>query len=129
MRAATPCWSPSNPVRNIAGYPDEKVIEARLKEWPRHVILDAEKLAGQAGTARAVNSVILGAASAFLMIPEADVRACVEQFFDHKGRDIADKNLAAFNVGSSAANQVETVFGRDLNSWLHEQYPGVLYGG
>jgi indolepyruvate ferredoxin oxidoreductase beta subunit len=93
-----------NPVRNIAGYPDEKVIEARLKEWPHHVILDAEKLARQAGTARAVNSVMLGAASAFLMIPEADVRACVEQFFERKGRDIMDKNLAAFDLGRAAAN-------------------------
>ena len=65
-----------NPVRNVASYPDEKVIEARLKEWPHHVILDAEKLARQAGTVRAVNSVILGAASAFLMIPEADCAPC-----------------------------------------------------
>jgi indolepyruvate ferredoxin oxidoreductase beta subunit len=88
-----------NPVRTVAGYPDEKVIEARLKEWPHHVILDAEKLARQAGTVRAVNSVILGAASAFLMVPDADMRAFVEQFFERKGRDIVDKNLAAFDMG------------------------------
>jgi indolepyruvate ferredoxin oxidoreductase, beta subunit len=91
-----------NPIRNLAGYPDERAIEARLKEWPRHVILDAEKLARQAGTARAVNSVILGAASAFLIIPEADVRACVGRFFERKGRDIVDKNLAAFDLGRAA---------------------------
>ena len=75
------------------------MIEARIKEWPHHVILDAEKLARQAGTVRAVNSVILGAASAFLMVPEADMRAFVEQFFERKGRDIVDKNLAAFDMG------------------------------
>lgn len=88
-----------NPVRNINGYPDEKVIEIRIKEWPHHVILDAEKLARQAGTVRAVNSVILGAASAFLMVSEVDMRAFVEQFFERKGRDIVDKNLAAFDMG------------------------------
>ena len=88
-----------NPVRNIAGYPDEKVIEARIKEWPHHVILDAERLARQAGTVRAVNSVILGAASAFLMVPEASMRTFLENFFERKGRDIVDKNLAAFDMG------------------------------
>lgn len=91
-----------NSVRNIANYPDEKTIEARLKEWPHHAILDAEKLARQAGTLRAVNSVILGAASAFLMVPEADVRACIEQLFERKGRDIVDKNFAAFDLGKAA---------------------------
>ena len=93
-----------NPMRNIVGYPDEKVIEARLKEWPHPVILDAEKLARQAGTARAVNSVMLGAASAFLMIPETDVRAGVERFFERKGRDLVAKNLTAFDLGRAAAN-------------------------
>ncbi len=92
-----------NPVKTVASYPDEKVIEARLKEWPHTVILDAEKLARQAGTVRAVNSVILGAASAFLMVPEADMRGYVEQFFERKGRDIVDKNLAAFDMGRVVA--------------------------
>ena len=94
-----------NPVRNIPSYPDETLIEARIREWPHHVILDAEKLARQAGTIRAVNSVILGAASAFLMIPEADMRAFVEQFFERKGRDIVDKNLVAFDLGRAAATR------------------------
>ena len=88
-----------NPVRTVAAYPDEKLIEARLKEWPHHVLLDAEKMARQAGTVRAVNSVILGAASAFLMIPEADMRSYLERFFERKGRDVVDKNLAAFDMG------------------------------
>ena len=69
----------------------------------RRNILDAEKLARQAGTVRAVNSVILGAASAFLMVPEADMRGYVEQFFGRKGRDIVDKNLAAFDMGRVVA--------------------------
>ncbi len=88
-----------NPVRNVAAYPDETLIEARLKEWPRHALLDAEKMARQAGTVRAVNSVILGAASAFFMIPEADMRSYLERFFERKGRDVVDKNLAAFDMG------------------------------
>jgi indolepyruvate ferredoxin oxidoreductase, beta subunit len=94
-----------NPIRNLAGYPDENGIEARLKEWPHTLILDAEKLARQAGSARAVNSVILGAAAAFLMIAEAELRACVERFFERKGRDIVDKNLTAFDLGRAAAKR------------------------
>jgi len=52
---------------------------------------------------RAINSVILGAASVFLIVPEAEMRAFVEQFFERKGRNIVDKNLAAFDLGRAAA--------------------------
>jgi indolepyruvate ferredoxin oxidoreductase, beta subunit len=92
-----------NPVKNMPGYPDIEKILARIREWPRHVLVDAEGLARHAGNPRAVNSVILGAASAFLVISVEDLRARVGAFFAAKGADVVEKNLAAFDLGCTAA--------------------------
>ena len=92
-----------NPVKNMPGYPDIEKLLARIREWPRHVLVDAESLARQAGNARAVNSVILGAASAFLVLPGEDLRSRVAAFFASKGPDVVEKNLVAFDLGCTAA--------------------------
>ncbi len=92
-----------NPVKNVAGYPDIERILARVREWPQHVIVDAESLAKHAGHVRAVNSVMLGAAAPFLVIPPEVLRAGVEQFFTRKGPEIVKMNLKAFDAGWMAA--------------------------
>jgi indolepyruvate ferredoxin oxidoreductase, beta subunit len=92
-----------NPVKNVPGYPGIERILHRVQEWPHHVLVDAEGLARKAGQVRMTNSVMLGAASSFLVIPADLLRAQLEAFFARKGRDVVEKNLAAFDLGCKAA--------------------------
>jgi indolepyruvate ferredoxin oxidoreductase beta subunit len=78
---------------------------AHIARWQKRRILDAEALARKAGTVRAVNSVLLGAASPFLMIPAEAIRDAVASFFDYKGADVVEKNLLAFDLGRAAVEQ------------------------
>ena len=94
-----------NPVRNIPDYPAIEALLARIAAWPRRLAVDADQLAKEAGTARAANSVMLGAASAYLALPQAELRAGVAQFFAAKGPEVVEKNLKAFDLGRAAAEQ------------------------
>jgi indolepyruvate ferredoxin oxidoreductase, beta subunit len=91
-----------NPV-NMPGYPEIDTVLGAIREWPRHVLVDAEALARSAGNLRTVNSVMLGAASSFLVLPPAELRDRVGRFFAAKGQDVVEKNLAAFDLGCTAA--------------------------
>lgn len=92
-----------NPVRNTPAYPDLEKILARINRWPKRLVVDAEKLARDAGNIRAVNSVMLGAAAPFLAIPGDDLREEIAQFFARKGADVVGQNLKAFELGRAAA--------------------------
>ena len=95
----------SVPVRNLKSYPAMENLIAHIARWQKRRILDAEALARKAGTVRAVNSVLLGAASPFLMIPAEAIRDAVASFFDYKGADVVEKNLLAFDLGRAAVEQ------------------------
>lgn len=92
------------PIRTLSGYPEEERLRARIEAWPRHVLLDAEKLAREAGTVKAVNSVMLGAASDHLIVTAEELRAEIERFFAAKGADVVCKNLKAFDLGRQATH-------------------------
>jgi len=91
------------PVRNIAAYPDLDAVLARIREWPRCALIDGEELARRAGSVRAVNIVLLGAASGRLRLPAAALREEVANWFSAKGPSVVERNLAAFDLGRSAA--------------------------
>lgn len=80
--------------------PEEVLLEALRRRAERVVQVDGLGLAEQAGTARAVNSVILGALSALLETPpevweEAIVRRVPPRY--------AEANRTAFRLGREAA--------------------------
>jgi indolepyruvate ferredoxin oxidoreductase beta subunit len=93
----------STPYRNIPDYPEiDKVLEA-LHNAPRSVVVDSEKLAKEAGTVKAQNVVLLGAASSFLIIKEGSLLATIETLFRDRGPTILESNLKAFALGKKAA--------------------------
>lgn len=93
----------STPYRNIPDYPDvEKVLEA-VRRAPRHVVVDSEKLAKEAGTAKAQNIVLLGAAASFLILKEATLLATIDALFRPRGTPVLEANLKAFDLGKRAA--------------------------
>jgi indolepyruvate ferredoxin oxidoreductase beta subunit len=93
----------STPYRNIPDYPEiDKVLEA-LHKAPRSVIVDSEKLAKEAGTVKAQNVVLLGAAASFLIIKEGSLLGTIEALFRDRGPTILESNLKAFALGKKAA--------------------------
>jgi indolepyruvate ferredoxin oxidoreductase beta subunit len=95
--------SSSTPYRNIPDYPEiTKVLEA-VRRTPRSVVVDSEKLAKEAGTVKAQNIVLLGAASSFLILKEASIVATIEDLFRGRGTAVLEANLKAFELGKKAA--------------------------
>jgi indolepyruvate ferredoxin oxidoreductase beta subunit len=93
----------STPYRNIPDYPDlDKVLEA-VRKSPRSVIVDSEKLAKEAGTVKAQNIVLLGAASSFLILKEASLLQTIDDLFRGRGPTVLEANLRAFDLGKKAA--------------------------
>jgi indolepyruvate ferredoxin oxidoreductase beta subunit len=93
----------STPYRNIPDYPEiDRVLEA-VRRAPRNVVLDAEKLAKEAGTVKAQNIVLLGAAAAFLILKETSLVQTIETLFRGRGAQVLEANLKAFELGKKAA--------------------------
>jgi len=91
------------PYRNIPDYPDlDRVLEA-VRKAPRSVIVDSEKLAKEAGTVKAQNIVLLGAASSFLILKEKSLLGTIETLFRGRGPTVLEANLKAFELGKKAA--------------------------
>jgi indolepyruvate ferredoxin oxidoreductase beta subunit len=93
----------ANPVENIPDYPPlEDVLEA-LARLPHAVVVHADPLAREAGSAHANNVVLLGAAAGFLPFPADLLRTCVAELFAARGERLRDLNLRAFDAGQAAA--------------------------
>jgi indolepyruvate ferredoxin oxidoreductase beta subunit len=93
----------STPYKNIPDYPDLDKILAAVRRVQRSVIVDSEKIAKEAGTSKAQNIVMLGAASPFLVLKEASLRSLVEVLFKSRGAAMVESNLKAFELGRKAA--------------------------
>lgn len=94
----------STPMINIPDYPDLEVILSRLRAIRDSVVVDSGALAKEAGSARAQNMVMLGAASNFLMIEADDLREYIEVLFKPRGRHLIDINLKAFELGRASTS-------------------------
>lgn len=92
------------PIVNIPNYGAVEQVLEWIARYPRHVLIDADRLATSAGSARAMNMVILGAASVFIEIDEADFLAAIEKMFARKGKQLIDLNQQAFMLGRQSAN-------------------------
>jgi indolepyruvate ferredoxin oxidoreductase beta subunit len=93
----------SNPFINIPDYPDKEAVLAKVRAIPGSVIVDAEKLAKEAGASRAQNTVILGAASKYLIVDEESLKDYIRVLFEKRGEKILSANLKAFDLGKAAA--------------------------
>ncbi len=94
----------TSPVKNIGNYPDTQEILAALRQAPRHVLLDADATAKAAGSARAMNMVMLGALAPSLGVPDTALTDMIKAAFARKGEHVVDVNLKAFAAGRAAAD-------------------------
>jgi indolepyruvate ferredoxin oxidoreductase beta subunit len=93
----------SRPFINIPNYPDEAVLMAELNKQPRKVVIDADRMAKEAGSARSANMVILGAASPFIQIEFEALENAVQEVFSKKGEDVVNINLQCLRIGRAFA--------------------------
>jgi indolepyruvate ferredoxin oxidoreductase beta subunit len=92
----------TNPFINIPDYPPVDGVLERIARFPRHVLLDADKLSKMAGSGRSANIVLLGAASLFLDLETRELESAVTEMFAAKGQRVAEMNRLAFRLGRNA---------------------------
>jgi len=89
----------STPFNNIPDYPSTESIIEEIKKVKNHIIIDADAIAKEAGSSRASNIVMLGAASPFLNMPFESIEDGIRQLFGRKGADVVETNLKALRAG------------------------------
>lgn len=89
----------SNPFINIPDYPAIEEILKEIKKIKNHIIIDADVIAKNTGSARSGNMVILGAASTFIDMPFKSLEDAVRELFIRKGEEIVQANLSALKAG------------------------------
>ncbi len=93
----------AEPVINITDYPPIADVLAQVGRVPHATIVEAERLARQAGSARATNMVMVGAASHWLPVSVDSIEHFVRTLFAAKGDKVVDTNVKALRAGRDAA--------------------------
>ncbi len=93
----------TNPMVNIPDYPELDGLLAKVRTLPGARLVDGEKLARAAGSARATNMVMVGAASHHLPVKVETVEHFIESLFARKGERVVQTNVKAFRAGREAA--------------------------
>ncbi|MBM4061951.1 MAG: indolepyruvate oxidoreductase [Planctomycetes bacterium] len=97
------------PIANVPDYPPiEKVLEA-LRQFPETILIDAHALAVAAGSVRAENLVVAGAAFSLLPLTRGKLRGIVQKRAERwtaAERDAAIKALAAGRAAIGGAPPV-----------------------
>lgn len=91
------------PYINIPDYPPIADLLASIRQIKNHLIIDADKLAREAGSGRGSNMVMLGAASLFLPLELTNLYSALEEFFRPRGQKIVEFNMRAFELGRQEA--------------------------
>lgn len=95
----------SGPVENIPDYPPLEDVLAEVRKIKNNIILDADTVARDLGSARSGNMVILGAATPFLDIPFSSFENALRSFFSRKGDEIVELNLKALRAGKELSSR------------------------
>lgn len=95
--------SDTTPMRNVPDYPAMDAVYKVLFSAPRLVALDATRLAQKAGTIKAQNIAVLGAAAMHLPLPTELIEQQIRALFERKGERVVNANLHAFRKGDAAA--------------------------
>lgn len=95
----------STPFVNISNYPEIEAILENLRRRKNTIILDADEIAKDLGSARSSNIVMLGAASSFIDLPFESLENAIKEIFLRKGDKVVDANIAALHAGQKFADK------------------------
>ena len=106
----------AEPFVNIPDYPEVAGVLDAVSKLKNHVLIPADGLAREAGTAKAANMVLLGAASPFLGIQEESLEKAIEQLFARKGEKVQKTNVSAFRAGKAAGEAYRSCLKAEIPS-------------
>jgi len=95
----------AEPFNNISNYPDINEIHSSIKSLPKQRIIQSAALAKEAGLSKAVNTVMVGAASCFLPIKSVSLEKTITEAFSKKDANIGNVNAKAFKLGRQSCKQ------------------------
>jgi indolepyruvate ferredoxin oxidoreductase, beta subunit len=98
----------SNPFINIPDYPPAEDILNEIRKIKNHIIIDADRIAKEAGSSRSGNMVILGAASPFIDMSFSSIEDAIRRLFFSKGNEIVEVNLKALKAGREFSIAIRT---------------------
>jgi indolepyruvate ferredoxin oxidoreductase beta subunit len=93
----------STPLVNIPDYPDVAEVLERIRRLPNSMVVDAARLAAEAGDPLAMNTVMVGAVTHLLPLNPESLEAAVSVTFARKGSLAFTVNRAAFRAGRACA--------------------------
>ena len=91
------------PFNNISNYPEMDAVFAELEKQPKHIAIDAEKIAKEIGSLKMANIVILGAASPYIGIEYNFLEEAIRSLFGAKGESVVEGNIKALAKGREFA--------------------------
>lgn len=95
----------TKPYINIPNYPEKAHILKEIEALPKHIALDADKMAREIGSSKSANMVVLGASAPFLEIPYEELEKAIEQLFGRKGESVIKANKEALKAGMDFATK------------------------
>ncbi len=118
-----------DPFVNISDYPDVDVILDGIATLPSHTLVAADRLARQAGSGRAQNMVLLGAASPHLGLQIDLLERGINEAFKSKGDKVQKTNIEAFRSGVAAGAAYRSCVETGMKSRHARALVGRLVGG
>jgi indolepyruvate ferredoxin oxidoreductase beta subunit len=95
--------SAGEPFVNIPNYPGIEGVLQAIQRFPLFRLVEAAALAKEAGLSKAVNMVMVGAASPFLPLSGETLEKTIAAAFAGKEPAVAEANIIAFRLGRDAA--------------------------
>ena len=92
----------ADPLRNIRDYPEIDTVLEAVRAIPGSAVVESERLARRAGSGRAANMVMVGAASHRVPLRVETMERSIESLFRNKGPQVVETNLKAFRAGRGA---------------------------
>lgn len=92
----------SKPYVNIENYPGEEALFTEIRKVKNHLIVDAHAIAGELGSQKVSNMVMLGAASVHLPLARKFLENALQTLFGRKGEVMVALNVEALEAGKSA---------------------------
>jgi indolepyruvate ferredoxin oxidoreductase beta subunit len=92
----------SKAFKNIEDYPDEEQLFSEIRKIRNHVIVDAASIAGELGSQKVSNMVMLGAASRMLGLEMEHLEGALNILFGRKGEEVVQLNVKALEAGNQA---------------------------
>lgn len=89
----------TEPNINIPNYPEVESLYDAIKKVKSSKLVESTTKAREAGTVRAANMVLIGAAATFLPLEKSALLTAIEEIFISKGQEIVDMNIKAFELG------------------------------